>query len=138
AAEAYLSRLIRQGFKVAVCEQVEDPAEAKKRGSKSVVKRDVVRVVTPGTITEDSLLDSRRNNYLAALAQAGSGDGAMLALAWLDISTGEFGLAETAPASLGADLARVKPRELVLPEGLLARAELRQVLEQSNAALSPL
>lgn len=137
AAEAYLSRLIRQGFKVAVCEQVEDPADAKKRGSKSVVKRDVVRVVTPGTITEDSLLDARRNNYLAALAQSGGAEGA-LALAWLDLSTGEFGLTETTSAGLAADLARVSPRELVLPEGLLARAELRGILEQSEAALSPL
>lgn len=137
AAEAYLSRLIRQGFRVAVCEQVEDPAEAKKRGSKSVVKRDVVRVVTPGTITEDSLLDARRNNYLAALAQSGGSDG-QLALAWLDLSTGEFGLTETTTAGLGADLARVSPRELVLPEGLLARAELRAVFEQVDVALSPL
>lgn len=137
AAEAYLSRLIRQGFKVAVCEQTEDPAEAKKRGSKSVVRRDVVRVVTPGTITEDSLLESRRNNYLAALGQAGGADGA-LALAWLDMSTGEFGLTETTSASLGADLARVNPRELVLPEGMLARAELRALFEQVAAALTPL
>jgi len=137
AAEAYLSRLIRQGFKVAVCEQVEDPAEAKKRGAKAVVRRDVVRVVTPGTITEDSLLDARRNNYLAALAQAGGVDGS-LALAWLDMSTGEFGLAETAAAALGADLARVNPRELVLPEGLLARPELRALFEQFETALSPL
>jgi DNA mismatch repair protein MutS len=137
AAEAYLSRLIRQGFRVAVCEQVEDPAEAKKRGSKSVVKRDVVRVVTPGTITEDSLLDARRNNYLAALAQSGGSDG-QLALAWLDLSTGEFGLTETTTAGLGADLARVSPRELVLPEGMLARAELRAVFEQLDIALSPL
>jgi DNA mismatch repair protein MutS len=137
AAEAYLSRLIRQGFRVAVCEQVEDPAEAKKRGSKSVVKRDVVRVVTPGTITEDSLLDARRNNYLAALAQSGGSDGP-LALAWLDLSTGEFGLTETATASLGADLARVSPRELVLPEGMLARPELRAIFEQLDVALSPL
>jgi DNA mismatch repair protein MutS len=137
AAEAYLSRLIRQGFRVAVCEQVEDPAEAKKRGSKSVVKRDVVRVVTPGTITEDSLLDARRNNYLAALAQSGGADGA-LALAWLDLSTGEFGLTETTQTGLAADLARISPRELVLPEGLLARAELRAVFEQIDTALSPL
>src|SRR6266567_9068517 len=64
ASESYLSRLIRQGFKVAVCEQVEDPAEAKKRGGKSPVRRAVIRVVTPGTITEDSLLDARRHNYL--------------------------------------------------------------------------
>jgi DNA mismatch repair protein MutS len=137
AAEAYLSRLIRQGFRVAVCEQVEDPAEAKKRGSKSVVKRDVVRVVTPGTITEDSLLDARRNNYLAALAQSGGAEGA-LALAWLDLSTGEFGLSETTATGLAADLARIGPRELVLPEGMLARPELRALLEQSDAALSPL
>lgn len=137
AAEAYLSRLIRQGFRVAVCEQVEDPAEAKKRGSKSVVKRDVVRVVTPGTITEDSLLDARRNNYLAALAQSGGSDG-QLALAWLDLSTGEFGLTETTAPGLAADLARIGPRELVLPEGMLAKAELRALLEQSDAALTPL
>ncbi|MFC3675272.1 DNA mismatch repair protein MutS [Ferrovibrio xuzhouensis] len=142
AAEAYLSRLIRQGFKVAVCEQIEDPAEAKKRGAKSVVQRDVVRVVTPGTITEDSLLDARRNNYLAALSQVGGSDGGM-ALAWLDMSTGEFGLAETGlagpeGAGLGADLARIGPRELVLPESLLARAELRVLLEQADTALSPL
>src|SRR3546814_1492976 len=88
AAEAYLSRLIRQGFKVAVCEQIEDPAEAKKRGAKSVVQRDVVRVVTPGTITEDSLLDARRNNYLAAISQVGGSDGGM-ALAWLDLRSEE-------------------------------------------------
>lgn len=137
AAEAYLSRLIRQGIKVGVCEQVEDPAEAKKRGSKSIVKRDVVRVVTPGTITEDSLLDARRNNYLAALAQSGGSDG-VLALAWLDLSTGEFGLTETSQAGLAADLARVSPRELVLPEGLLARAEMRAIFEQVETALSPL
>lgn len=137
AAEAYLSRLIRQGHRVAVCEQTEDPAEAKKRGSKSVVRREVVRVVTPGTITEDSLLDARRNNYIAALGQSGGSDGP-LALAWLDLSTGEFGLADTTPAGLGADLARVAPRELVLPEGMLARAELRALLQDTGAALSPL
>src|SRR5215470_1834194 len=81
AAEAYLLRLIRQGFKVAVCEQIEDPAEAKKRGSKSPVRRAVVRIVTPGTLTEYALLDARRHNYLAALADT-SGE---LALAWLDL-----------------------------------------------------
>src|SRR3546814_1544379 len=71
SADGYLARLIRKGFKVAICEQMEDPAEAKKRGGKSVVKRGVVRVVTPGTITEDALLDARAHNYLAALAEAG-------------------------------------------------------------------
>src|SRR5579863_10135706 len=70
AAEAYLARLIRQSFRVAVCEQMEEAAEAKKRGSKPPVKRAVVRIVTPGTLTEDNLLDARRHNYLAALAEA--------------------------------------------------------------------
>ena len=88
--ETYLSRLIRQGFKVAVCEQTEDPAEAKKRGAKSVVARDVVRLITPGTLTEDTLLDAAANNFLAALAEA---EGA-LALAWLDMSTGDFLIAD--------------------------------------------
>jgi DNA mismatch repair protein MutS len=69
AAEGYFLTLIRKGFRVAVCEQLEDPAEAKKRGSKSVVRRDVVRLVTPGTLTEDTLLDARRHNYLAAYAE---------------------------------------------------------------------
>src|SRR5262249_29838212 len=86
AAESYLHTLIAKGFKVAVCEQTEDPAEAKKRGSKSVVAREVVRVVTPGTLTEDQLLSARRHNYLAALARAGGG----FALAWADISDGAF------------------------------------------------
>ena len=70
AADAYLSRLIRQGFRVAVCEQMEDPAEARRRGGKAVVRREVMRIITPGTLTEDSLLDARRHNYLAALAEA--------------------------------------------------------------------
>src|SRR5690606_25083325 len=98
AAEAYLSRLIRQGLKVAICEQLEEPAEARKRGSKSVVRRDVVRLVTPGTLTEDELLDARRHNYLAALGEAGGA----LGLAWLDISTGDFFAEETTAAALPA------------------------------------
>src|SRR6266403_6242239 len=85
-ADEYLHRLIAQGHKVAVCEQTEDPAEAKKRGAKSVVERQVVRVITAGTLTEDSLLDARSHNYLAAVAEA-QGE---LALAWLDLSTSDF------------------------------------------------
>src|SRR5207253_2870612 len=87
-ADEYLHRLIAQGHRVAVCEQLEDPAEAKKRGAKSVVKRDVVRLVTPGTLTEDTLLDARRNNFLAAIARArASTETSAFALAWIDIST---------------------------------------------------
>src|SRR6201990_1347897 len=95
-ADEYLHRLIALGHRVAVCEQIEDPAEARKRGSKSVVRRDVVRLVTPGTLTEDTLLDARRNNYLLAIARArgSSDDDSRFALAWLDISTGEFRIAE--------------------------------------------
>ena len=103
AAENYLLTLIRKGFRVAVCEQMESPAEAKKRGSKSVVKRGVVRLVTPGTLTEETLLDARRHNYLAALAQV-RGD---WALAWADISTGSFQVMPLAQARLGAELARL-------------------------------
>src|SRR6201990_85272 len=89
-ADEYLHRLIAQGHRVAVCEQLEDPAEARKRGAKSVVRRDVVRLVTPGTLTEDTLLDARRNNYLLAVARARlSGDDSRFALAWIDISTSE-------------------------------------------------
>ena len=98
-ADEYLHRLIALGHRVAVCEQIEDPAEARKRGGKSVVRRDVVRLVTPGTLTEDSLLDARRNNYLLALARArvvGASDD-RFALAWIDISTGEFRVAEMRP-----------------------------------------
>ena len=132
--EAYLSRLIRQGFKVAVCEQVEDPAEAKKRGAKSVVERAVVRVITPGTLTEDSLLDARSHNYLAAIAEA-QGE---LALAWLDLSTADFATQPVLPEQLAAALARLAPGELLLPDRLLAREPLKAALEDWNAVLTPL
>ncbi len=98
AAEQYLEKLIRKGFRVAVCEQTEDPAEAKKRGAKSVVARAVVRLVTPGTLTEDSLLEARAANLLVALGRAGSD----FALASADMSAGEFRVGAVA----GADLAR--------------------------------
>ena len=114
AAESYLARLIRKGFRVAVCEQTEDPADAKKRGAKSVVARAVVRLVTPGTLTEDTLLDARSNNYLAALAKSGTD----LALAWLDVSTGDFNVQPLAGAAVGAALGRVQPGELLAPDRL--------------------
>jgi DNA mismatch repair protein MutS len=134
AAEAYLAKLIRKGFRVAVCEQMEDPAEAKKRPGKPPVKRAVVRIVTPGTITEETILDARRHNYLAALAEAQGG----LALAWFDLSTGDFATQEVAMASLGADLARLAPGEILLPERLLQKPELFELLNDWKAALSPL
>lgn len=114
--EGYLARLIRAGFKVAVCEQTEDPAEAKKRGGKSIVARAVVRVITSGTLTEDSLLDARQPNYLAALAETAAG----LGLAWLDISTGDLHSQPLTAAGLPAALARIEPGELLLSEAMAA------------------
>src|SRR5215813_7489597 len=91
-SEDYLHRLIGAGHRVAVCEQTEDPAAAKARGNKSVVRRAVIRLVTPGTLTEDNLLDARANNYLLAIARARSSapGGDRLGLSWIDISTAEF------------------------------------------------
>ncbi|MCZ4090533.1 DNA mismatch repair protein MutS [Sinorhizobium psoraleae] len=129
AADDYLQKLIALGFRVAVCEQVEDPAEAKKRGSKSVVRRDVVRLVTPGTITEDKLLSPAESNYLMALARIRSGTEPAYALAWIDISTGIFRLAETAEGRLLADILRIEPRELVLPDTVFHDPELRPVFD---------
>ncbi|MCB1468542.1 MAG: hypothetical protein KDK08_15675, partial [Rhizobiaceae bacterium] len=89
-------KLISMGFRVSVCEQTEDPAEAKKRGSKSVVRREVIRLVTPGTITEEKLLDPARPNHLAALARIRHAEEAdLLALAWIDLSTGQFRVCES-------------------------------------------
>ena len=154
SADVYLEKLIASGVKVAICEQMEDPAEAKKRGYKAIVRRDVVRIVTPGTITEETLLDARQSHYLAALvsspspASAGEGRGGGLsthseqaeaplpnppplrgrgdefALAWLDISTGEFCTIAVTPQTLTAELTRLNPRELLVPDTLAAMPAL--------------
>ncbi|WP_168199235.1 DNA mismatch repair protein MutS [Pseudorhodobacter turbinis] len=113
AAEGYLLTLIRKGFRVAIAEQMENPAEAKKRGAKSVVARDVVRLVTPGTLTEDTLLDARRHNYLAAFSEVRDES----ALAWCDISTGELRVMPCPPTRLGPELARLSPKELLVIDG---------------------
>ncbi len=138
AAEEYLQRLIALGHRVAVCEQTEDPAQAKKRGSKAVVRRDVVRLVTPGTITEEKLLEPSAASYLAALGRARhSEEQEDWALAWIDISTGEFRVCETAAARLGADLARISAREIIYPETIGEEAAVMQVLVESGVALAP-
>ncbi|MCP5411802.1 MAG: DNA mismatch repair protein MutS [Alphaproteobacteria bacterium] len=134
AAESYLEKLIRKGYRVAVCEQTEDPAEAKKRGAKSVVERQVVRLVTPGTLTEDALLEARSANLLAALGRSG-GD---FAIASADMSTGEFSVAQVAREQIGTELARLAPRELLLPDALLAQEDLAALFRALGTALSPL
>ena len=122
AADDYLQRLIAQGHRVAVCEQLEDPAEARKRGSKSVVRRDVVRLVTPGTLTEESLLDARAHNFLTALFRGPQPEGGatLLALASLDISTGELIASSVRTTDLAGELARLKPGEVLVGDDSLA------------------
>ena len=112
AADVYLARLIRKGFKVAVCEQVEKPEEARKRGSKSVVKREVVRIVTPGTVTEDSLLEATQNNFLASLSFIQD----VVGLAWVDISTGSFQTQKCRVEQLGTALSRIQPTEILISD----------------------
>ncbi|QWW68160.1 DNA mismatch repair protein MutS [Rhizobium sp. WYJ-E13] len=129
AADDYLQKLIALGFRVAVCEQVEDPAEAKKRGSKSVVKRDVIRLVTPGTITEEKLLSPSESNYLMALSRIRGSTEPVLALAWIDISTGVFRVAETDASRLLADILRIDPRELIVPDTIFYDGELKSVFD---------
>jgi len=132
AAEGYLLSLIRKGFRVAIAEQMEDPAEAKKRGSKSVVRRDVVRLVTPGTLTEDSLLEARRHNYLAAWAEVRD----EAALAWADISTGELRVMVCPQVRLAPELARLAPREVLVSEA--RERDLYALIEEAGAAVTAL
>ncbi len=132
AAEGYLLTLIRKGFRVAVCEQMEDPAEAKKRGSKSLVRRDVVRLVTPGTLTEDALLEARCHNFLTAYAELRD----TAALAWADISTGAFHVMPLPAIRLGPELARLAPAELIVSES--HRDELPALVSDLGISLTPL
>ena len=137
-ADEYLHRLIALGHRVAVCEQLEDPAEARKRGAKSVVRRDVVRLVTPGTLTEDSLLDARANNYLLALARARPTSGEdQFALAWIDISTGEFRVRECERTTLAAEIARIEPGEIIVSDALYSDPEWAPYL-RTLPAVTPL
>ena len=139
AADNYLQKLIGLGHRVCVCEQLENPAEAKKRGAKSVVKRGVVRMVTPGTITEEKLLDPAKSNFLCALAQLRTGEGAQqLALSWIDISTGAFRTTTTNMQDLTSDFSRIEPSELILSQNLFDQPDIRQALAELKIALSPL
>ncbi len=132
SAENYLLTLIRKGFRVAVGEQMESPEEAKKRGAKSVVKRDVVRLVTPGTLTEESLLDARRHNFLAAFTVVRD-EGA---LAWVDISTGAFHVMPLPPVRLGPELARLAPSELLMPDD--QERDYAETVSDFGISLTPL
>jgi DNA mismatch repair protein MutS len=134
AAEAYLAKLIRSGFRVAVCEQMESPAEAKKRGSKSIVRRDLVRVVTPGTLTEDSLLDARGSNRLAAVAIRSG----RAALASVELSTGDVELLLLDKSALGPTLAALRPSEILVPDRLFADEETAAALKSAGGLAQPM
>jgi len=138
-ADDYLQKLIAAGHRVAVCEQIEDPAEAKKRGAKSVVKRDVVRLVTPGTITEERLLDPGRASLLVAVARRRLSDEIYAyGIAALDISTGRFAVLETDQRGLAVELARLEPREIVCPDAIHDDPELREFWRDVAAPVTPL
>ena len=140
AYESYLAKLIRQGYKVAICEQVEDPKEAKKRGAKSVVKREVIRLVTAGTLTEEPLLDAKKNNFLLTLAKVND----TLGLSWLDISTGDFYLQEVLLKAkdegvvLAGILSRLNPVETVISDTYLQNPQIFNVLNDYRDQLSVL
>ncbi len=141
-ADEYLQRLIRLGYRVAVCEQLEDPAEARKRGAKAVVRRDVVRLVTPGTLTEETLLDAKARNYLTAIYRepgvtAVNATETRLALASLDISTGECEVGEVCGADLAGELIRLAPGEVLLGDALAGDADVKRWIEWAGAAMTP-
>ncbi|WP_395673018.1 DNA mismatch repair protein MutS [Inquilinus sp.] len=131
--EAYLARLIRLGFRVALCDQTESPDDARKRSGKTLVRREVVRVVTPGTVTEDGLLEPRSANHLVALAEVAG----TLAIAAVDISSGDLVTEPTAPDRLGAALARFDPSEILLPERVLQNPALFELLGDWKMRLTP-
>ena len=131
--EAYLARLIRQGFRVALCDQTESPEDAKKRSGKTLVRREVVRIVTPGTVTEDGLLEPRAANHLVALADVAG----TLALAAVDISSGDLVTEPISADRLGAALARFDPSEILLPERVLQNPALFELLGEWRMRLTP-
>jgi DNA mismatch repair protein MutS len=133
----YLQRLIALGHRVAVCEQMEDPAEAKKRGPKSVVRRDVVRLVTPGTITEERLLEPGRANALLAVQRLRAEGRAVYGLASVDISTGAVILSECDEAGLGPEIARAEPSEIVSPQSLLEEPSFARLVADMRIAAAP-
>ncbi len=132
AGDHYLARLIRQGYRVAICEQTE---EASSRKTKGPLSREVIRVVTPGTLTEEGLLEARQNNFLTALVSSKGGE---IGLASIDISTGDFFVESTRLSHLETVLARLKPGELLLPDSFLKTPELYELFQELKKQLTPL
>ena len=124
ALEGYLRKLIVAGHRVAVCEQMEDPKLAK-----GMIKREVTQVVTPGTLTDEALLDPRESNFLASVWPSRSG---LVGLAWLEVSTGRFVTADLDPSQLADELARIRPSECLYPEHLANDERLRPVIARTG------
>jgi DNA mismatch repair protein MutS len=138
-ADDYLNRLIALGLRVAVCEQVEDPAEARKRGAKSVVRREVVRVVTPGTITEERLLEPGRARLLVAVQKVRASEArSTYGLAALDLSTGAFSLSEADETGLAAELARLEPSEIVAAQTVADERLFQRIIADTRVPVTPL
>lgn len=131
-SESYLCKLVALGFKVAVCDQLETADEAKRRGYKSIVKRDVVRIITPGTVIEDSLLEDKSNNYLASIVEQNE----EYAIGWLELSTGKFFHIKTNLKSLDNDLLRVSPKELLISEKLIENEKVRLILKNYKTSIT--
>ena len=134
SADSYIARLIRSGKRIAICEQVESPEEAKKRGSNAIVNRDVVRIVTPGTVTEDGLLDSRTSHALAAIATVRSGEEAGLAIA--DISTGAFEIYAVNPEEIVDVIIGSRCSELLITETEATKPTYKNFLANSEIAIT--
>ncbi len=132
--EGYVAKLIRAGFRVAICEQKESPDEAKKRGSKAIVTRDVIRIITPGTLTEDSLLPARAANYLACLTTVGDA----MAVAWCDIVAGQIFAQEVSASDLSGVLSRLDPSEILIAQRIVENPEFFETLAPWRAQLAPL
>lgn len=132
SSEHYLNKLIIAGYKVAVCEQLERPEEAKKRGYKSVVRREVTRIITSGTLVEEHLLESRRANFLAAISAL---DG-KFAVAWIEITTGAFFVTLSSQATLAIDLARLLPKEIIIADKLYREPKIANLLVESQRIIT--
>lgn len=126
--DGYLQKLIRSGHRAAICDQVEDPKTAK-----GLVRREVTRIVTPGTLTDDSLLDPRESNFLAAVAIGKTAVG----IAWVELSTGLFRVAELKPEELHDELARIAPTELLIPDDERNSLAFSFLSENANMMVSP-
>lgn len=133
ASEFYINKLLKKGYSIAICEQIESPEEAKKRGYKSIVQREVVRIITPGTIMEEVLLASKESNFLIVITTSGEN----LAIALADISVGSFSVETMNRDALPIELARIMPKEIILPDMLFYDGFIMKHIEKLSVTKRP-